>query len=166
MSPPLSMEIFAWYLQLLFGPVAARHSHRRPFGNRYKLARPFQTAVSVSTLQSTQSTPLLVCTSHIQNPTVSMKSRRISTRVPSRVDYHSLVDFLFVQPGDILLLPSQRLLHAAPHYRVTQRTRWAKSPKARYESPTMSIPPIFPSHDTSSRTVPRPSPYSFDVASH
>ncbi|KAK0219463.1 hypothetical protein EDD85DRAFT_989466 [Armillaria nabsnona] len=99
---------------------------------------------------------LLVYTSDIQNPTGIDQEPPNINKVPSRVDYHSLVDFLFVQPGGIPLLPFQRRLHAAPHYRVTRRTRWAKSkptsPKIRNESPTMSVPPISPSHDTSSRT--------------
>ncbi|PBK68160.1 hypothetical protein ARMSODRAFT_208987 [Armillaria solidipes] len=46
---------------------------------------------------------------------------------------------------------------------------WAKpkhtSPKPRNESPTMTVPPISPSRDTSSRTVPSPSLYNYDVAS-
>ncbi len=111
---------------------------------------------------------LLVYTSDIQNPTGIDQELPNINEVPSRVDYHSLVDFLFVQPGGIPLLPFQRRLHAAPHYRVTRRTRWPKSkltsPKTRNESPTMSVPPVSPSRETSSRTVPRPSPYSYDVA--
>ncbi len=61
--------------------------------------------------------------------------------------------------------------NAAPHYRVTQRTECSNGPsrslpRQRPEpEPCSSNICTAPSHDTSSRTVPCPSLYSYNVAS-
>ncbi|SJL14832.1 uncharacterized protein ARMOST_18303 [Armillaria ostoyae] len=83
-----------------------------------------------------------------------------------------LIDFLFVQPDDIPLLPFQLLLQrrsVLSSHTKKATLGWAKPKhtlsKPRNERPTMSVPPISPSRDTSSHTVPRPSLYNYDVAS-
>ncbi|PBK87609.1 hypothetical protein ARMGADRAFT_447334 [Armillaria gallica] len=102
----------ARYLQLLFGPVAARHSHRRRLGNPPARSPIADRRFRINATEYAKYT-LLVYTSDIQNPTgIDEESRNIN-EAPSRrhIDYCKvffncgLVNFLLVQSDDIPLLP-------------------------------------------------------------
>ncbi|SJL14833.1 uncharacterized protein ARMOST_18304 [Armillaria ostoyae] len=87
------------------------------------LARPLQTAVSVSTLQITPSTRSW-CTQAITGIDEEPPSQRHVNyrKVSSNRGLVGAHNFLFVQPNDIPLLPfhCQLLLHVAPHYRYEE----------------------------------------------